>query len=197
MAPGETNTRASVLDTAPMDEAEVQKLVEKYDVESRYRRLSGMPAKLLKAWLVAMTAFHLYTASIGVLPIAIIRAVHLTFAIVAVFILYPATQKGSKTSVPWYDWILAGLSCGVIGYIVVMFNDISRRGALPLPYEIVLGAAAIVLILEGGRRIVGNVLPVLSSLFLLYCYFGRVMPGMFMHRGYSLSRIIQHMYLTP
>ncbi len=180
-----------------MDEAEVQKLVEKYDVESRYRRLSGMPAKILKAWLVAMTAFHLYTASIGVLPIAIIRAVHLTFAIVAVFILYPATQKGSKTSVPWYDWILAGLSCGVIGYIVVMFNDISRRGALPLPYEIVLGAAAIVLILEGGRRIVGNVLPVLSSLFLLYCYFGRVMPGMFMHRGYSLSRIIQHMYLTP
>lgn len=180
-----------------MDEAEVQKLVEKYDVESRYRRLSGMPARLLKAWLVAMAAFHLYTASIGVLPIAIIRAVHLTFAIVAVFILYPATRKGSKTSVPWYDWILAGLSCGVIGYIVVMFNEISRRGALPMPYEIVLGAAAIVLILEGGRRIVGNVLPVLSSLFLFYCYFGRIMPGMFMHRGYSLSRIIQHMYLTP
>ncbi|NLI95390.1 MAG: TRAP transporter permease [Synergistaceae bacterium] len=180
-----------------MDEEEIQKLVEKYDVESRYRRLSGMSAKLLKVWLVAMAAFHLYTASIGVLPIAIIRAVHLMFAIVAVFILYPATRKGSKTSVPWYDWILAGLSCGVIGYIVIMFNDISRRGALPLPHEIVLGAAAIVLILEGGRRIVGNVLPVLSSLFLFYCYFGRVMPGMFMHRGYSLSRIIQHMYLTP
>ncbi len=197
MASKELNTPGPVHEAGPMDEEEIQKLVEKYDVESRYRRLSGMSAKLLKVWLVAMAAFHLYTASIGVLPIAIIRAVHLMFAIVAVFILYPATRKGSKTSVPWYDWILAGLSCGVIGYIVIMFNDISRRGALPLPHEIVLGAAAIVLILEGGRRIVGNVLPVLSSLFLFYCYFGRVMPGMFMHRGYSLSRIIQHMYLTP
>jgi len=197
LASKELNTPGPVHEAGPMDEEEIQKLVEKYDVESRYRRLSGMSAKLLKVWLVAMAAFHLYTASIGVLPIAIIRAVHLMFAIVAVFILYPATRKGSKTSVPWYDWILAGLSCGVIGYIVIMFNDISRRGALPLPHEIVLGAAAIVLILEGGRRIVGNVLPVLSSLFLFYCYFGRVMPGMFMHRGYSLSRIIQHMYLTP
>lgn len=180
-----------------MDENVVQELVEKYDVESRYRRLEGIPAKLLSAWLVAMAAFHLYTASFGVLPIAIIRAVHLTFAIVAVFILYPATRRGSKTSVPWYDWLLAAASCFVIGYIVVMFNDISRRGALPQPHEIYLGAAAIILILEGGRRIVGNVLPVLSSLFLFYCYFGQVMPGMFMHRGYSLSRIIQHMYLTP
>ena len=188
---------ASLLDQVAMDENVVQELVEKYDVESRYRRLEGIPAKLLSAWLVAMAAFHLYTASFGVLPIAIIRAVHLTFAIVAVFILYPATRRGSKTAVPWYDWMLAAASCGVIGYIVVMFNDISRRGALPQPHEIYLGAAAIILILEGGRRIVGNVLPVLSSLFLLYCYFGQVMPGMFMHRGYSLSRIIQHMYLTP
>lgn len=197
MAPQEDNYKAPVLDAAPMDEAEIQKLVEKYDVESRYRRLSGLPAKFLTVWLVAMAAFHLYTASLGVLPIAIIRAVHLTFAIVAVFILYPATRKGSKTSVPWYDWLLATASCGVIGYIVVMFNDITRRGALPLPYEIYLGAAAVILILEGGRRIVGNVLPILSSLFLFYCYFGQVMPGMFMHRGYSLSRIVQHMYLTP
>lgn len=197
MAAQEDISKAPVLDTAPMDEAEIQKLVEKYDVESRYRRLTGLPAKFLTAWLVAMAAFHLYTASFGVLPIAIIRAVHLTFAIVAVFILYPATRKGSKTSVPWYDWLLAALSCGVIGYIVVMFNDISRRGALPIPYEIYLGAAAVILILEGGRRIVGNVLPILSSLFLAYCYFGQMMPGMFMHRGYSLSRIVQHMYLTP
>ncbi|MFA0888756.1 MAG: TRAP transporter permease [Synergistales bacterium] len=197
MATQEEITKAPVLDAAPMDEAEIQKLVEKYDVESRYRRLEGLPAKFLTVWLVAMAAFHLYTASIGVLPIAIIRAVHLTFAIVAVFILYPATRKGSKTSVPWYDWLLAAASCGVIGYIVVMFNDITRRGALPLPYEIVLGAMAVILILEGGRRIVGNVLPILSSLFLAYCYFGQMMPGMFMHRGYSLSRIVQHMYLTP
>ncbi len=189
--------KASLLDQVSMDESAVQELVEKYDVESRYRRLTGLPGKFISAWLVAMAAFHLYTASFGVLPIAIIRAVHLTFAIVAVFLLYPSTRKGSKTAVPWYDWLLAAASCGVIGYIVVMFNDISRRGALPVPYEIYLGAAAVILILEGGRRIVGNVLPVLSSLFLFYCYFGQVMPGMFMHRGYSLSRIVQHMYLTP
>ena len=39
-------------------------------------------------------------------------------------------------------------------------------------------------------------LPCLSVLFLLYCYFGNYVPGMFQIRGYSLNRIIQHMYLT-
>lgn len=63
--------------------------------------------------------------------------------------------------------------------------------------EIYLGIAAIVLIVEGGRRIVGNVLPCLSIIFLAYCYFGNYVPGIFQIRGYSLSRIIQHMYLTP
>lgn len=32
-----------LLSAAPMDEEKIQRLVEKYDAESRYRRLSGLP----------------------------------------------------------------------------------------------------------------------------------------------------------
>ena len=85
----------------------------------------------------------------------------------------------------------------VIGYIALFFNEISRRGANPTTYEIWLGIAAILLIIESGRRVVGNILPCLSLLFLGYCYFGNYVPGIFQIRGYSVSRIIQHMYLTP
>ncbi|MCF0247593.1 MAG: TRAP transporter permease, partial [Synergistes sp.] len=98
---------------------------------------------------------------------------------------------------PWYDWLLALAAFCVCGYIVVCFNDIARRGAEPLEYEIYLGVAAMLLVLEAGRRVVGNVLPCLSLLFLAYCYFGNYVPGIFQIRGYSLSRIVQHMYLTP
>lgn len=85
----------------------------------------------------------------------------------------------------------------MVGYIALFFNDIARRGAEPIGYEIWLGVAAILLVLEAGRRVAGNVLPVLSIIFLLYCSYGRYAPGMFQIRGYSLNRIIQHMYLTP
>ena len=131
------------------------------------------------------------------MPLAIQRAIHLTFAITAVFILFPATRKGSKNRTPWYDWLLALAGFVVIGYIALFFNEISRRGANPTTYEIWLGIAAILLIIESGRRVVGNILPCLSLLFLGYCYFGNYVPGIFQIRGYSVSRIIQHMYLTP
>ena len=187
----------SLLDDLSIDENQVNDLIEKYDAESRYRRLTGLQGKFITLLLVCMSLFHLYTAGVATMPITIQRAVHLTFAITAVFILFPATRKGSKTSTPIYDWILAAAGAFVIGYIIFFFNDIARRGAEPLNYEIYLGVAAIALVLEAGRRVVGNVLPCLSLIFLGYCYFGNYAPGMFQIRGYSLSRIIQHMYLTP
>lgn len=192
----EKKNSASLLDNVSMDAAEVHSLVEKYDQESRYRKLFGWQGVFITCWLAAMSLFHLYTAGVATIPITIQRAVHLTFAIVAVYVLYPGTRKSSRVSAPWYDWLLAAASACVVGYIAVFFNDIARRGAEPMEYEIYLGIAAIVLVVEAGRRVVGNVLPCLSVLFLLYCYFGNYVPGMFQIRGYSLNRIIQHMYLT-
>jgi len=181
-----------------MDQGEenIQELVEQYDVESRYRRLSGWQARIVSFLLIGMSCFHMYTAGVGLLPTSIHRAVHLTFAITAVFLLYPSRMGGSKRFTPWYDWILAILAGICIGYIALFFNDIAERGARVQSYEVWLGIMSIILVLEAGRRVVGKVLPCLSILFLLYCYFGRYMPEMFMHRGYSINRIIQHMYLT-
>ncbi|MCL1940799.1 MAG: TRAP transporter permease [Synergistaceae bacterium] len=212
----------SLIEEVSMDEAEVASLVEKYDVESRFRRLSGWQGVFITVLLASMSLFHLYVGGfmtvlivamdyfgfdstvIVALPLVLQRAIHLTFAIVAVFVLYPASSKGNKKSTHWADWLLAGFSAIIIGYIVLFYKDIARRGAFPDPsfmifgysFEIWFGIAAILLVLEAGRRIVGNVLPCLSVLFLLYCYFGEYVPGMFQIRGNSLSRIVQHMYLT-
>jgi len=187
----------AVIRAGDVPDTEVQKLIEKYDAESRYRNLGGVQGKLVSVWLASMSLFHLYTAGFTAMPIVIQRAIHLTFAIVGVFLLFPASKRSSKTKTPWYDWLLAGASAVVIGYIVLFFNDIARRGADPRPHEVWLGVAAILLVLEAGRRVAGNVLPVLAILFLSYCRFGRYVPGMFQIRGYSIERIVQHMYLTP
>ncbi|MPM37100.1 hypothetical protein SDC9_83706 [bioreactor metagenome] len=191
------NKKVDLLEELTDNSEQITNLIEKYDAESRYRNLSGLPGKFITLWLVAMSVFHLATAGFVTIPLTIQRAIHLTFAVTAVFILYPATRKGSKVKTPWYDWLLAAGGFCVTAYIVVFFNDIARRGADPTNAEIYLGIAAIALLVEAGRRIVGNVLPCLSMIFLAYCYFGNYVPGIFQIRGYSLSRIIQHMYLTP
>lgn len=191
-----TDKTKNLLEDISLDKEKVSSLVEKYDAESRYRRLSGLQGIIITCLLATMSLFHLYTAGIATMPIAIQRAVHLTFAIMAVYILFPASKKSSRLKTPWYDWLLAIAAGCVIGYIVFFYNDIARRGAEPIGYEVYLGIAAVLLVLEAGRRVVGNVLPCMSILFLLYCYFGNYAPGMFQIRGYSISRMIQHMYLT-
>ncbi len=193
----ELENKNNLLGDEVIEDEKVQKLVEKYDAESRFRILEGWQKHVVAFWLICMSLYHLYTAGFGLLPISIHRAIHMTFAIVAVFLLYPATMKSDRKHVPWYDWILA-LAAGIgAGYIVFFFDDIARRGAQVQSYELWLGLLFMGLVIEAGRRVVGKVLPCLALLFLAYCYFGRYMPGMFMHRGYDLARIVQHMYLTP
>lgn len=189
--------KAGGLDNAA-EQKKAQELLEKYDAESRFRKLAGWRGKLVAGWLVAMSVFHLYAASVGVLTTNIQRTWHLLFALTAVFLLYPCRQKGAKKdSFSWLDLLFALLAITVNGYLIVAFDQIVMRGAKVTPLEMVFGSIAILLLLEAGRRVLGWGLPILASIFLLYCYFGRYAPAMFEHRGYSLERIIQHMYVVP
>ena len=140
---------------------------------------------------VAMSLFHLYTAGIGLLQTPVQRAIHVGFVLVLVFLLYPL-QRGRR----WLDVFLIFCSIAGTGYIVLFSDAIALRGGKVLPYELVLGSLTLIAVLEAGRRVLGWTLPLLGLLFLLYCRYGRYAPSIFMHRGYSLERIVQHLYLT-
>ena len=58
-----------------------------------------------------------------------------------------------------------------------------------------MGFLLIVTLLEATRRISNPVLPCLAIVALLYCYVGRSLPDMIAHRGFSIPRIVNHMYL--
>ena len=60
---------------------------------------------------VAWTLFQLYTGFFGLLPAVLQRATTLGFALVLTFLGFSANRKGGrKDGIPFYDWILAGLS---------------------------------------------------------------------------------------
>lgn len=171
-------------------------LLRKYDTEARFRHLTGWVGKLVTALLVAMSCFHFYTSGFGLLLAQKQGAVHLAFTLSAVFLLYPATSKHSKTSgVSWYDWILAGLSAASALYLVVFFNDLVTRAGLPTRADLTMGFILVATLMEATRRISNPVLPCLAVVALLYCYFGRSLPALIGHRGFSIQRIINHMYL--
>jgi TRAP transporter 4TM/12TM fusion protein len=84
----------------------------------------------------------------------------------------------------------------VCGYILVDFeNLVNRMGSLNTTDKILAGLC-IIMVLDATRRAIGWPLPIVTILFLLYAYFGYLIPGGFGHRGYNLHRILNQMYMT-
>lgn len=179
------------------DAEDVDELMEKYDLDtSKLRKLSGFPDKLARILAILMSAFHLFTAAHGTLLSMQQRSLHMIFAFALGFLLYPSKEKEDKTKVQPFDWVLLALSTLVWGYIFFNVKAITLKGGQMSTQDMVLGVLAVLITLEVTRRVVGPELPIVSSVFLLYAYFGPYMPGILAHRGFGITRIVSHMYMT-
>ena len=189
----------SIHEFAKEDEKiDVQKLLEQYDTESNVRRPVGLIAIIISIIAISMSIFHFYTGGFGLWLALKQRALHLAFALTLIFLLYPTTKKGigsDKSKVPFYDLILAIFGAAVSLYLIVFYNELVLRSGLPTQVDLIVGGIAILLVLEATRRAIGPELPMVVLVFLIYSYFGPYMPGFFAHRGYSLERIIEHLYM--
>lgn len=94
------------------------------------------------------------------------------------------------------DWPLAVLGCATSLYLIVFFDSIFIQNVgFPQPLDYILGLFAIIIVLEAARRTMGEVLPVIGTLALLYAVFGPYLPGDLAHRGYNIIRLVNHLYL--
>lgn len=175
---------------------DVSEIVAKYDKESAYRTFRGWLQIFIRMLCIVFSAFHLFTAATGAYPPQIQRAVHLGFVLVLIYLLYPARATGSKHKLAWYDGILAAAGAAVCAYIVWNYDVIVLDAGPPTEMDFIFGCASIVLVLEATRRIVGLPITLVAIVFLLYAKFGNLIPGMMGHPGFSMKRIVGHMYLT-
>lgn len=188
--------RESNQEVKDMSEEQIQELLGKYDKEARYRIYKGLLAKIVTFGAISFSLFQLYTALFGTLASQLQRSVHLAFALGLIFLLFPATKGAKKDKLPWYDAILSFLGVSVGLYWVFQYEPLIYRAGMYNLTDLIIGAIAIILVLEAARRVVGVPITVIALLFLAYAYFGSYMPGFLVHRGVSLTRLISHMYYT-
>ena len=102
---------------------------------------------------------------------------------------------GSHTRIPLRDWIFAALASGFSLYLLVFFNEIFiQRPGEHTPIDLMVGVIAIAMVIEATRRTMGIFLPLLAIGTVLYGLFGPYLPGGLAHRGYSVSRVVAHLY---
>lgn len=163
---------------------------------NKKRTPSGTAARLIALLAVGLALFQLYTAFFGLFPAMQQRSLHVALILSLIFLLYPATQRASRDTIPWYDWLLSVAAGACALYIFVNYEDVVLRGGMIYEYELILAALFTVLVFEAGRRVLGYPLPIFCFIFLLFAYFGRNLPGPLQHFGLTVPRILEELYLT-
>lgn len=164
-------------------------IMSKYDKESSFRKLTGLPAKIVFILAVGWSLFQLYTALFGTFPSTLQRAPHLGAALVLTFLLYPAYGKPTQ-KIPFYDYMLALLSIVCASYHIFFYDELLLRSGMFTKVDIVISLIAVLLVLEAARRVAGIVIVSLASFFLLYALYGKYFPGFMSHSGLKLHRVV-------
>ncbi|MEK4384496.1 TRAP transporter permease [Solibacillus sp. FSL W7-1464] len=192
--------KKAAVDTGALHESltlEQQKeLLEKYDLESNQRNPQNIMKHFIYFGLLAFTLFQVYTAIFGQFPAQIQRTVHIGFALTFVFLLFPASRKLSKRTIPFYDYILAAIAIFVGSYWVINYDRLVQSLGQLQTMDFYVGLLAIILVLEGARRAVGLPIAIIAGLFLLYAFYGPYMPDFMAHRGQSLDSIVNLMFFS-
>ncbi len=185
-----------------LNEDELQELVAASD--SGARKVPGNLGLFIAAVALIWSVFQVLLASPVapyVLPGDLInnsRQIHLAFAIFLSAMAYPLFRSASKTSVPWYDWLLAigGAYLALYGYF--FYDKIVQNGGLADDSDAMFALAGLTFLFIAAYRTLGPVMVVLALIFLAYVFFGasEAVPDQIRWAGASLRKAMSHMWIT-
>jgi len=162
--------------------------------EGATNRLSGIAGYIVTGIAVSMTLFQLY-AAYDIVPTQPLRYIHVAFVMVLAFLLFPVAVR-FRNHIRWFDVLAAAAAVAILGYALWGGEDFTDRATMPDRLDVTLGVIFIVLLLEATRRTTGLIMPIVALLFIAYAMLGPYLPPPWTHRGYDLSRLVGHLFIT-
>tara|TARA_R110000850_G_scaffold27648_6_gene78107 strand:+ start:3371 stop:5602 length:2232 start_codon:yes stop_codon:yes gene_type:complete len=154
-----------------------------------------------KIWVESLifAAFYLYILyDIALsLPPSTLKTVFIVVVLALVVLTLPLNFKDAQPGkLAVRDWIFAAFGAGFSAYLTIFFKHIfiDNVGSPPDPVYM-MGVVAIIMTLEATRRTMGPMLAWIGIGCLLYALVGPYLPGILAHRGYSITRIVNHLFI--
>jgi TRAP transporter 4TM/12TM fusion protein len=176
-----------------------EELVEEGAEATSKRTLHGLYRAYAFILGFSLTIFVFYTAFFGVFLPMIQIGIALGVLLALSFLWIPAGKASprSRPSAPDMACSLLALACG----IYTVLNNARFIARIPYYSEIlfwdkVVAIILIVLVLEVSRRTVGLAMSIIAGVFIVYAFLGGYMPAMLMHRGFTLNKLVDCLYLT-
>ncbi|MFQ2238718.1 TRAP transporter permease [Aeromonas dhakensis] len=148
---------------------------------------------LFQLWIASPLPFSL---GIGVLNDTETRSIHLAFAILLAYLVFPAMRSSPRDRVPLGDIALGLIGAAVASYLFIMYEQLAQRPGNLTTMDFMVACIGIPLLLEAARRALGPALAVIAIVFLAYSLAGPWMPSLLAHRGVSLHALANHQWIT-
>jgi len=168
------------------------------------RRPRGYQKHVIPTIAVIWSLFQLSIASWLIMDSTFIRAIHLGFALLIVFLNYPLLKKpllglrflSVKNKIPIIDFLIALCAAFSALYIAIDYAGLTTRYGDPIFRDLLFGATLTILLLEAARRVIGPALPIIAIGFCIYAFFGPYMPDLIAFKGVSLDRFMGQMTMS-
>jgi len=159
---------------------------------------TGRATFLISAIALLAAGFHLYAAGISPFTALVQRPIHLALMAALGFMGLGARGRIGKdgTARRALSVVLVGTSLISFLYLVTQHEALVRRTGSPTDVDLILGVLGILLVLELTRRTTGWGLVAVAVLALGYAAAGPYLPGALAHRGYGVTRLVEHLYLS-
>ncbi len=167
------------------------------------RNLTGLHLKIVGVIAIIWSLFQLWYASpfpfwfnIGMFKGLPARAIHLGFALLLAFLIFPISRSKKITII---DILISAIGAFCCLYIYFFYDQLVDRGGILLkitlgeyiiPIELIIGSIGIIVLLEATRRVIGIPLVIIAVCFLIFSYFGQYAPDIISHGGLSLKRLV-------
>lgn len=188
------------MSTAAHDATSAEELIAQ-DVGARLP--GGIMEKSIASLALLWSLFQLWIASplpfivgFGVMNDTETRAIHLGFALLLAFLVFPAFKRSPRDRVPVTDIMFGLIACASSLYLFVMYEDLAQRPGTLTTGDFVTALIGLPLLLEAARRVLGPALPIIAIVFIIYSLAGPWMPGILSHRGVQLDALANHQWIT-
>jgi TRAP transporter 4TM/12TM fusion protein len=163
---------------------------------SQTRSLSGYWSLAVHGTMGGLAAFYIWAATIGVVSLQYFRGIAVLYSLVIPLILYKGWKRDRADAPSWLDLLLAaGAATGVV-YWILNYEQMAYRAGDYTAVDVWMGVVVIIVAIEVSRRVLGLDMALCAIIPILYALFGNYLPYIIGHKGYSVRRIIEYVYLT-
>jgi len=147
-------------------------------------------------FLGGVSLYYLWLAWYGVASLQYYRGIAVLFSFVVPLLLYRGWRRAPESAPHPVDLLLAvGGIVGVI-YWIVEHEAMAYRAGAYTTVDVWMGVVATIVAVEAARRVLGWSMALCALLPIAYALFGQYLPPIVGHRGFTLRRVIEYVYLT-